>query len=438
MGTPLKTVTTSGSSGSWTTAIPGPLADGTYTVQARQTADGLTGYSSPRTFVVSSTVDTTAPVVQIGAPVNGSSVPTTTPVISGTGGTAPGDASTVTVKVFTGTTATGTPRQTLSATVTAGGTWSVTPAALPQGAYTLQATQSDAAGNVGTSTTAVTVDTTRPVVRITSPANNAAVTTTSFTVSGTSGTAAGDGTQVTLKIYAGSGTTGTPVNTLTTTAAAGAWSTPVSGLGAGTYTLSASVPDAAGNVGVSANVVVQLRSAQTVTSVSPNAIGQGVTGRAVTINGSGFTAASTVAFSGAGVTLRSAAFVSSTRLSAVIDVAADATVARSNVVVSRAGTFDAICANCLIVNASPKPTSATPATLSRGLLKTVTINGTGFVAASQVTFSGGPGITVLFVTRTATSISLTMSVGGSAGVRNVTVTNPDGGTGTCVGCLTIT
>jgi hypothetical protein len=31
-----------------------------------------------------------------------------------------------------------------------------------------------------------------------------------------------------------------------------------------------------------------------------------------------------------------------------------------------------------------------------------------------------------------------MIVGGSPGVRNVTVTNPDGGTGTCTGCLTIT
>jgi hypothetical protein len=45
---------------------------------------------------------------------------------------------------------------------------------------------------------------------------------------------------------------------------------------------------------------------------------------------------------------------------------------------------------------------------------------------------------VLLTTRTATSISMTMILGGSAGVRNVTVTNPDGGTGTCTGCLTIT
>jgi peptidoglycan/xylan/chitin deacetylase (PgdA/CDA1 family) len=442
-GTPLMTVTATNSNGAWTTAIPGPLADGTYTAQARQTGSGLTGYSPPRTFVVSSTADTTAPVVQISAPQNGSSVSNTRPVISGTGGRVAGDSATVTVRIYAGPTATGTALRTMTGTVAAAGTWSVTPAtALAQGTYTAQATQSDTAGNVGTSAaTTVTVDTVKPVVRITSPANNATVTTTAaFTVSGTAGVLAGDGTLLTLRIYPGTVATGTAVSTLTSTASAGAWSTSVpGGLAAGSYAMTASQLDAAGNIGISSTVVVRLRSAQTVTSLSPTAIGQGVTGRTVLINGSGFTAGSTVAFTGTGVALRSTTFVSATRLSTVVDVAPNATTGLSNVVVSQPGTFDATCANCLTVNASPIPTSAAPSTVSRGSAQSVTINGTGFVAASQVTFSG-TGISVVVNSRTATAINLTLSIGASAtlGSRNVTVRNPDLGTGTCVGCLTIT
>jgi hypothetical protein len=56
-----------------------------------------------------------------------------------------------------------------------------------------------------------------------------------------------------------------------------------------------------------------------------------------------------------------------------------------------------------------------------------------------VTLSG-TGISVALISRTATAISLTLSISASAtlGSRNVTVMNPDLGTGTCVGCLTIT
>jgi hypothetical protein len=56
-----------------------------------------------------------------------------------------------------------------------------------------------------------------------------------------------------------------------------------------------------------------------------------------------------------------------------------------------------------------------------------------------VTFSGGSGINVLTISRSANLINITtLSITGSAGVRNITVTNADGGTSTCVGCLTIT
>ena len=434
-GTPLQTATVTHLNGAWTTTFAGPLADGTYTVQARQTGNGLTGYSAPRNFVV----DSAAPVVQITAPLTGSTVANTHPVISGTAGRATGDGVTVSVRVYAGSAPTGTPVQTLTGTVAANGTWSVTPATLAQGTYTAQATQGDSGGNTGTSNaTTFTVDTVVPVVRITSPVNNTIVTGNPVPVSGTTGTLVGDGSAVTLRVYAGTSATGTPVQTLTITASAGTWSTSLSGLTVGDYALRASTIDAAGNIGNSQTVVARVRSAQTVTSLSPNAIAQGVTGRTVQINGSGFSAATTAVFTGSGVTLRSLTYVSSTRLSAVLDVAANATVGRSNVVVSRAGTYDAVCTNCLTVNAPPNPTRATPSTISRGLLRSVTINGTGFTSSSQVTFSGN-GIMIMLAGRTSTAIDLTLSISGSAtlGARDVTVTNPDGGRGTCLGCVRI-
>jgi hypothetical protein len=197
--------------------------------------------------------------------------------------------------------------------------------------------------------------------------------------------------------------------------------------------------DTAGNTGVSNSVVVVLRSAMTVTSLSPNAHAQGLTGRTVAINGTGFTAESVPSFTGAGVTMTSYAFVSATRINAVINTSATATIGRSNIVVSRPGTFDAVCSNCVTVNAPPVVTGASPSTVSRGLLKSFAITGSGFTAASQVSFSGGPGINILMISRSATLINITTSsISGAAGVRNITVTNPDGGVSTCVGCLTIT
>ncbi|MEV8376290.1 polysaccharide deacetylase family protein [Kribbella sp. NPDC056861] len=437
IGNPILTANATNNAGTWSVALPGPLANGIYTVQAKQNGNSQTGASAPKTFVVNDAADVTAPVVQITAPVNGSSRNTTQPVISGTGGKLTGDAATTTVSIYNGATATGTPRSTTAVTISATGTWTLTPAVLPQGTYTAQATQSDAAGNVGTSTSTFTVDTVKPIVSITSPVNNAIVTTTSINVVGKTGVLPGDSATVTLKVHAGSNTSGAVVSTLTSTAAAGNWTAAVSGLAAGTYTLSASSTDAAGNIGLSANVIVQLRSGMTVTSISPNAFSQGLTGRAVAINGTGFTAASVPSFPGAGITMTSYTFVSATRINAVVNTAANATVARSNVVVSRAGTVDAVCANCFTLNAAPKVTGASPSTVARGLFKSFAITGSGFTAASQVTFSG-TGINVLLLSRSANSINVTTSsISGTPGPRNITVTNPDGGVSTCVGCLTI-
>ena len=77
------------------------------------------------------------------SPANGSATNDTTPTFSGSAGAEPLDSSTVTVKVYSGSTVSGSPVQTLTATEL-GGAWSVAASsALPDGTYTAQASQSD-------------------------------------------------------------------------------------------------------------------------------------------------------------------------------------------------------------------------------------------------------------------------------------------------------
>ncbi|HET8821756.1 MAG TPA: S8 family serine peptidase, partial [Thermoleophilaceae bacterium] len=61
------------------------------------------------------------------------------------------------------------------------------------------------------------VDTTPPDVTLTSPANGSATNDTTPALSGGAGTAAGDSSTVTVKIWSGSAASGTPLHTLTTT-----------------------------------------------------------------------------------------------------------------------------------------------------------------------------------------------------------------------------
>src|SRR4029079_9168563 len=84
-------------------------------------------------------------------PADGSSTVDTTPTLTGTAGTAPSDLPAVTVKLYAGGTASGTPVQVLSTTAAPSGAWSVDASVLAEGLYTAQAEQSDSAGNVGQS-----------------------------------------------------------------------------------------------------------------------------------------------------------------------------------------------------------------------------------------------------------------------------------------------
>ena len=100
------------------------LTAGGHTFQVR-TTDQAGNVGQPASYTW--TIDTTAPMIVLSSPPNGGSS-TNLPTFSGTAGTAANDSTTVTVKVYSGPSANGTPVQTLTTTAQAGGAYRSSPA----------------------------------------------------------------------------------------------------------------------------------------------------------------------------------------------------------------------------------------------------------------------------------------------------------------------
>ena len=114
--------------------------------------------------------DWVAPAVTVTSPSDGAFITDTTPTIRGAAGSASGDSSTITVRIYSGASASGTPAQTRTATRSSGA-WSTTAGTLSDGTYTVAATQTDTASNVGTDSATFTIDTTAPTPVSISAAN---------------------------------------------------------------------------------------------------------------------------------------------------------------------------------------------------------------------------------------------------------------------------
>src|SRR5262249_34071599 len=142
------------------------------------------------------------------------------------------------------------------------GTWTYTftTALSATGTYNLTATQSDSFSNVGTSgTQVVTIDTTAPVVSITSVNGTArsfpySTNLTVSSVGGACGSASGDSATVSIALTGGSTQNGTASCT------GGVWTfTFATSLSAtANYTVTAIQLDAAGNTGTSGGQVITI------------------------------------------------------------------------------------------------------------------------------------------------------------------------------------
>ncbi len=235
-GSVIATAEASGTGGAWSSTEASPaLSSGTHKYTAVATQNSLIGNSPGTSAPVTFTVDTTAPKVTLEAP----STPSKNTVPSFTGTAS--DTSAVTVHVYSGSKVEGAPVASAAATGT-GAAWSssaVTPAlgGSPAHTYTAVAEQPSSLGNPTGKSSPVTfeVDTTSPVVTITSPASGSTSNKQTPTFSGTA-TGRGSG-QVKIRILEGS-STGSEVSSATATVSSGKWtsSTASPALATGTHT----------------------------------------------------------------------------------------------------------------------------------------------------------------------------------------------------------
>ena len=178
--------------GSWTACNSGSmaypsLADGSHTFEVR--AVDPAGATDLTPAARSWAVKTVPPTVSLTAPGNGTSTTTPIPTLSGGAGTATGDLPTITVNLYSGSSASGSPVQTLTTTAS-GPSWSIqVSSALADGIYTGVAQQSDAASNIGVSLpTTFAVHRSPPIAVISGPAMVLTGQSLSFSASGSSDT----------------------------------------------------------------------------------------------------------------------------------------------------------------------------------------------------------------------------------------------------------
>ncbi|WP_349620134.1 Ig-like domain-containing protein [Azospirillum argentinense] len=236
--TALGTVTAA-AAGAWTMTVAS-LGDGAHTLTA--TVTDVAGNTSSASTALTVTIDTNASApsgltLEAGSN-SGSTADTltnvTTPVVVGS------VAEAGVVVLYEGATALGT------VTAAAAGAWSITAASLSDGAHTLTATVTDAAGNTSSASSALTVtidtDVNAPSGLALEPASNSGSTSDTLTNVAApviTGSVAEAGVVV---LYEGATALGT-----VTASAAGAWSITAASLSDGAHTLTATVTDAAGN-----------------------------------------------------------------------------------------------------------------------------------------------------------------------------------------------
>ncbi len=167
----------------------------------------------------------------------------------------------------------------------------------------------------------------------------------------------------------------------------------------------------------------------TITTISPASATAGGAAFTLTVNGTGFVSTSVVNYGG---NVRATTQVSSTQLTASISASDIATAGTFNVTVTNpspgGGTSNAVSFtvnNPVATVTSISPTSA----LAGGAAFTLTVNGTGFVSTSGVSYGGNVRATTQ-VSSTQLTASISASDIATAGNFNVTVFNPPPGGGT--------
>lgn len=180
-------------------------------------------------------------------------------------------------------------------------------------------------------------------------------------------------------------------------------------------------------------------SAFGILSVTPSQLPEGSASSSVMINGNGFVSPLSVSVAGGGVTT-AVTELTPTAVTVMASVSSGAVPGPRDVTVTDPNG-SIVCTGCLSVAAPPTVTSATPNVLALGASGIVTLSGTGFEAGAAVKIAAPtktiPGSPSSVVGPTTIQSQFRIPLTAPTGAYTIRVANPDGGTATCSGCLTI-
>ena len=203
--------------------------------------------------------------------------------------------------------------------------------------------------------------------------------------------------------------------------------------GACTGTTSTCAVSVTGGRSVTATFVLAI----TPTSATPARLPLGAT-RTVTIKGSGFQAGATVSVPGGGVSVGTTT-TTATQVKAALSISPAATLGSRDLVITNANGHAGTCAGCLTISAPPAATTVSPGSIAAGAKSLVVlVDGSNFAPGAKVVASGA-GVTIKTTVLSPSQLRLAVTAATTAGLgaRDLTITNPDGGTTTCAGCLTV-
>jgi hypothetical protein len=212
-------------------------------------------------------------------------------------------------------------------------------------------------------------------------------------------------------------------------------------VGAGAATGAGDVTVTNGDAGVgTGSGKFTVNAGPVVTSATPSSRPQGSTSQNIVIAGSGFVSGSGVSFSGTGITLNSTTFNNANQITVNITIAGGASASARNITVTNPDAGTGVGTGAFTVSALPTVVSTSPSSRPVGATsQNIGVTGTGFQSGAAATFSG-TGITVnstTFNSPTSLTVNVTIAVGATVGARNLTVLNPDTGSGVGAGVFTV-
>ena len=171
--------------------------------------------------------------------------------------------------------------------------------------------------------------------------------------------------------------------------------------------------------------------APSITALSPTSGLAGGPDFTLTLNGSGFIASSQVQWNGS---QRPTTFVGATQLTTVIPAADIVAAGAGSLTVSNPTPGGGVSAPMMYALSDPAPliASLSPSSgSSEGPAFTLTVNGSGFVAATQILWNGSP-VTTSYVSGSQVTAAIPAAFIGFPGASSVTAVSPTPGGGTAV------